>query len=101
MTHGRNHLPSLQKMEEENRLFLHIPYHPRDISRKEIRNIYDSTCQSDSGNGSFKEMRNYKSRSIMKIDKLTVAYSRPKNLCDLLVPSTLKESEDIKVSNFI
>ena len=77
--------PSIKPTDEENRLFLHIPYHPRDISRREIQNIYDSTCQLDSGNSSFKEMRNYKSRSIMRIDKLTVAYSRPKNLCDYLV----------------
>ena len=77
--------------EQENRLFFHIPFHPRDISRKEIRNIYNNTCQSDSGNGSFKNMRNFNSRSIMKIDKLTVAYSQPRNLGDLLVPSTLQK----------
>ena len=93
--------PRTNATEQENRLFFHIPFHPRDISRKEIRNIYDNTCQSDSGYGSFKNMRNFNSRSIMKIDKLTVAYSRPKNLCDLLVPSTLKESNDTRVSQFV
>ena len=93
-------LKPLPTSTEENRLFLHIPYHPRDISRKEIRNIYDSTCNSETNNSSFKNLRNYKTRTYMKIDKLTVAYSRPKNLCDLLVPSTLKESKDINVSFF-
>ena len=37
----------------------------------------------------------------MKIEKLIVAYSRPKNLRDLLSPSKLKEFDDCKVQNFL
>ena len=38
----------------DNRIFFHTPYHPHDISRKEIRNTYKATCESDSSpNGNF------------------------------------------------
>ena len=85
----------------ENRLFLHTPYHPRDISRKQFRNIYESTCESSDSNCNFKFLLNSKTQDHMTIDKLTVAYSRPKNLRDLLVPSTLQETDDINVSKFV
>lgn len=34
----------------------------------------------------------------MKIKQLTIAYSRPKNLCDLLNPTTLRETDAINVA---
>ena len=80
-----------------NQLFLHLPYHPRDVSRNFIRKNYENTCNK--GKSSF---QNYETETgTMKINKFTIAYSRPKNLRDILSPSTLKETEDIQVSNFI
>ena len=85
----------------ENRLFLHTPYHPRDISRKQIRDLYESTCESSESNSNFKFLLNPKTKEHMSIDKLTVAYSRPKNLRDLLVSSTFQETEDVNVAKFV
>ena len=78
-------------------ILLHIPYHPRDISRQQIRNIYESTCESESNN--FNHIINHKTKCVMNISKLTVAYSRPKNLKNYLCPSTLEESPHAKVSD--
>ena len=80
-----------------NRIFFHDPYHPTEISRHTSRDIYESTCKS---NINFQHLLNIKIKSFMKIDDITVAYSRPKNLRDFLCPSTLQESEKIKVSNY-
>ena len=84
----------------DNRIFFHTPFHPKDISRQQIRNIYESTCKSNTGNSNLKCVLNPKTKEHMFINKMTVAYSRPKNLRGYLVPSALKESNDIKVSNF-
>ena len=55
-----------------------------------------STSDSDPG---FDQMYNPSSGVTMKIDKLTVAYSRPTNLRDILCPSTLFEFGNTSVSN--
>ena len=90
------------KSNPESRIFFHIPYHPRDISRKRIRNIYQDTCESDpTCAGSFKSMPNDETGDHMTIDKMTVAYHRPKNLRDLLSPSALVESESCFVSKYV
>ena len=90
------------KSTPDSRIFFHIPYHPRDISRKRIREIYHDTCESDpTCAGSFKSMPNDETGDHMTIDKLTVAYHRPKNLRDLLSPSVLVESESCFVSKYV
>lgn len=81
----------------DTQLLLHMPYHPRDISRQQIRNIYESTCESNINN--FNHIINHQTKSVMKISKVTVAYSRPKNIKNYLCPSTLEDSPHIKVSN--
>ena len=94
--------PPAQTSDPDNRIFFHLPFHPHDISRKEIRDVYESTCESDtSSNGNFKCFFNKKNQDFMKINTLTVAYSRPQNIRDHLCPSTLRETENIKVSMFI
>ena len=86
----------------DNCLYFHIPFHPRDISRKKIRDIYEKICENEPSElGNFKSMTNGKTGELMTIDRLTVAYHRPKNLRDLLCPSALSESDSCKVSNFI
>ena len=43
----------------------------------------------------------FKTYDGLNIDKLTVAYSRPKNLRDILIPSTLFETDAISATNII
>ena len=45
-------------------------------------------------------LNDYSGKS-MKINRLTVAYSRPKNLRDLLCPSKLAETDDVHVAKYI
>jgi hypothetical protein len=60
-------------------LFYHMQYHPNDISQKDIHSIYNETCNKDDAmKENFKNIKNYKGGT-MKINKLTIAYSRGKN----------------------
>ena len=86
----------------DNCLYFHIPYHPHDISRQKIRNIYENICECEPQElGNFKSLPNEETGNIMTIDRLTVAYHKPKNLRDLLCPSALSESNSCKVSLFV
>ncbi len=82
-------------------IFFHLPYHPRDISRKLIQEYYHKTCENnDNLDENFTRMTT-QSGSIMRISKLTVAYSRAKNLRDILCSSTLKDLDNHNVSDFL
>ena len=88
-----NHSLLLPSRTENNgqRLFFHIPYHPRDILRKLICDVYEECCETKDINGEcFHSGIHNKHRHLFWIDQLTVAYSRPKNLRDLISPTTLK-----------
>ena len=83
----------------DNRIFFHIPYHPRDISRQKIRDIYEATCENNTTN--FQNAVNVQSRELMQIKQLTVAYHRPKNLRDVICPSALVESDTCYVTKYL
>ena len=86
----------------EKRLFFCYKYHPRDVSRKTIRNVYENICESKSVQGyTFKKMVNISSGEKLTINWLTVCYSRPRNLHDELVSSTLFETLNCNVRNYI
>ncbi|EJK50302.1 hypothetical protein THAOC_30752 [Thalassiosira oceanica] len=59
-------------LTNKERLFLHYEYHPGGMPRGQIRQIYQSTC------GELLESR-------LGIKQMTVAYSRPKNVRDVLL----------------
>ena len=82
-------------------LFFHIPYHTRDISRQKIRDIYEKTCEGEPQGFNFKHIPNEDTDEIMKIPQLTIAYSRPKKLRDLLCPSKMIETEKVFVSKYV
>ena len=72
-----------------NGLFVHWEYHPRDIHRKVIRQIFEETLApvlSESG---------------LPNRRLTIAYSTPRNLGSCLTKTQLDEPEDIRVSTYI
>ena len=86
---------------KDSRLFFHLPYHPRGVSRRFIQQSYKDACETPNDLGeSFREMTT-EAGGQMSITKLTVAYSRPKNLRDVLAPSALQEFEDCAVQQFI
>ena len=84
-----------------NRIF-HISYHPQDVSRKFIRNAYETICEiPDENEESFKKIEINASGEKLSIEKLTVSYSRLKNLRDILIPSTLYETKKCSVQKII
>ena len=86
----------------DNQLFLKWQFHPRDISRHAIRKCYTDSCENESPanpNG-FKSLKTA-SNATMEITKFTVAYTKGKNLRDILIPSTLQEFDEYKVSSFL
>ena len=89
------------KAKEINQLFFHLPYHPRGVSRRFIQQQYHEHCERPDRLG--ESFRFYKSVDgrVLSIDKLTVAYSRPRNLRDLLSPSKLLEFDDCNVQQFL
>jgi hypothetical protein len=88
--------------EERDDIFFHLTYHPRDISRRTIQDIYTKYCNTKDNLGeSFQAMRNQEKGGTMKISKLTIAYRRAKNLRDLLCKSTLRDIEGYRASDFL
>ena len=83
----------------QTRLFFHIPFHPRDISRIKLQSLYQTHCNTpdERGESFCTGFKNQKGQQ-MKIDKLTIAYSRPKNLQDLLNPTTLLPPPETSIS---
>ena len=75
---------------DSERQFFHLEFHPKDISRNRIQQLYKTHCNlPDKDNNSFLTGYENKHGNLMKINKLTIAYSRPKNLQDHLCPSKL------------
>ena len=66
-------------------LFFHLPYHPHDIPRRRLRQLYNHYCHDALS-------------SILHIDKFTVAYSRHKNLKEHLTQARLHQAPNAEAS---
>jgi hypothetical protein len=76
---------TLTTVEPQDALFQHGEYHPRGVSRRDIRRIYKETLGNNSG-----------------FDHFVVAYSRPRNIPrDALIKSTLSDTECVRASSFL
>jgi hypothetical protein len=73
--------PSSNSLDDENknRLFIHLKYHPDDIPRQRVQQLYQEHC----GEVLLRELG---------IRKPTIAYSRPKNLSDLITKAKLHQA---------
>ena len=90
-----------KKKTREERLFFHIQYHPRDVSRQQIRDWYENTCETPNEIGESLKSLTVKNGEILKIDRLTIAYHRSKNLRDYLCPTKLRECTSSNVQKTI
>ena len=72
----------------EERLFYHVEFHPHNISRQTIRNLYDNILQDVL-------------RDEVGIKQLTVAYHRPRNLRDMIAPSRIHKPIGKEVSTYL
>ena len=88
---------SKKHQSADDRLFFHIPFHPKDISRQRIRNMYEQTCETPDKNGESMKHFTTERGSRFGIRTMTIAYHRPKNLRDLLSPSKLNETTSMNV----
>lgn len=73
-----------ESTEKDKQIFLHLTYHPKDLSRREIRQIYEKDME--------KALVDH-----ADITKMTICYHRDKHLRDNLVPSTLFQTEQLTV----
>jgi len=71
----------------KERLFIHFEYHPNDIPRREIRTIYNNHCSKVF-------------ETVLDIKQTTVAYSRPKNVRDLITKAKLHQAPGREASKF-
>ena len=101
----RSYTPSTTRSSKvslsEKKIFFHYECHKRDVSRKNIRDAYDLTCNTPDEDGNSFHSHPTPHGEKFSITKLTVAYSRPKNLRDKLVPSTLFEIPTCNVQKTI
>ena len=69
-----------------DRLFFHLPYHPNDIPQCRIQQLYQQHCHA--------------AFTTIGIDRLTVAYSRPKNLRVHLTQARLHQARGKEASKY-
>jgi len=70
----KNHLPQKKQRTNKKRLFFHLPYHPRGVTRQQIRQAYERHLGT-----------------VLPDCSLTIAVSRPRNIgdrvCSTVLPS--------------
>jgi hypothetical protein len=86
--HNSNERPHNQSLCER-RLFLHWEYHPRDISRRSIRAVYEETLEPT--------LR----QPPLSITQFTVAYHNPRSLRNCLTKTQLKEPPGLQASDYV
>jgi hypothetical protein len=79
----------------ESQVFLHAEYHPRQIDRLEIQKVFRELCA-----GPLRDTANDENIPT-GIERLTIAYSRPPNLRDLLCRTKMVQPENDRVSTYI
>ena len=65
--------------DQKNRLFIHLVFHPDDVPRKRIQELYQLHCAD-------------LLRDECRIERPTIAYSRPRNLGDYLTKTKLYQA---------
>ena len=69
-----------EDVDPKQRLFVHMKYHPKGITRQQVRAAFDKTCDSFSGTRA-------------AVEQMTVALSRPRNLKDELTSARFYPAE--------
>lgn len=77
------------------KLFLHWEFHPKDISRRQIRSIFQETCSQ-----TLSSARTLTGKK-PEIGQLTIAYSKYKNIGNVLCRSKMSEPPGARVSDTI
>ena len=76
-----------KELSNKERVFIHLEYHPNDIPRKAIREIYDLHCRDVF-------------EAELDIQQVTVAYSRAPNIKDTLTRAKLHQASGKPASKY-
>ena len=71
-----------------DRLFLHLQYHPDDIPRREVQELYQEHCGK-------------LFQRLLNIDRPTIAYSRPPNLGEFVTKAKLHQAPERTASTIL
>jgi hypothetical protein len=82
------HRVPVNTLPEKNRVFLHVNYHPGDPPSRRLQAMFQEHMVHPSNEPPLPSLTNNIGYRI-GIDRLTIAYHRPKNLGDLLSPRKL------------
>jgi hypothetical protein len=82
-----NQINTLPLSPTRGQLFIHLTYHPCDVPRYQVRQIYNETLQD----AILEAMPN---------SKMTVCYSHPKNIQDIMAQAALFQVKGAEASTF-
>ena len=77
----------------EKQIVLHLKYHPDDIPRKKIHQLFSETCEPIVSRGT--------DDGGLGMKRTIIAYSRPRNLRDLLQKAKLYQKRGKEVSTYL
>jgi hypothetical protein len=83
----------------ENCIFLHLPFNPRDPSSAVLQQTFRKNLLSPIHEQRLETMRN-EHNAHLGIDRMIVAYHRPRNIKNLLFPRRFRENPLTPVSSF-
>jgi hypothetical protein len=86
--------------EEEERFFLHMPYHPSDPSSKVLQRAFRETLLHPPGEPALPTLRNENGFPI-RISRLTIAYHRQRNIRNVLFSRRFREVPGAPISSFL
>ena len=87
-----------KNQEKSNDTYLKWRYHPADTSPKIIQKIYKTTCKQPTGfSASGFQNLPTETGARMHINKLTIAFTRDRNIRNLLIPSRLRNFPEYSV----
>jgi hypothetical protein len=84
----------------DERIFLHIPYHPQNPSSGTIQHLWRDLLHSPPGKECLNQLRNWEGHRV-PIKRLIVAYHRNPNLANLYSYRKLSSRTGLKTSAFI
>ena len=82
MTNKRQSIQKTKSIYNKKTMFYHTTYHPNHINRSSIRKVFNKTCAK-----------------LPFTTNLIIAYHRPRNIRDALIPTKLKHIEGLNPSN--
>jgi hypothetical protein len=81
---------------QRNDIFLHLQYHPQQIPRSVLQSFFKTYCSDE-----LACFQNKDGSATISIDKMTVAYSRPRNIRDIVSRTKLQQPNGFTVQDFL